>query len=87
MGSSLIPTYGIVNKIHCPFFEEDRLRNILLLSFLTVVFSFGLNQVANALCVQNGNTPSGGNIINCPAPIQNTPLDDVSVPNTTPPGR
>ena len=59
------------------------MRTFLLVGLITVAFSFGLSQVASAVCVQNGNTPEGGNIINCPAPVQNTPLNLVSAPNTT----
>ena len=59
------------------------MRAILLLSLIALGFSFGVSQTASAVCVQNGNTPGGGNIINCPAPVQNNPLNLVSVPNTT----
>lgn len=59
------------------------MRTILLMSLIALGFSFAVSQVASAVCVQNGNTPGGGNIINCPAPPQNTELDQTSVPNTT----
>ena len=59
------------------------MRTFLLLSLITVGLSFGLSQIASAVCVQTGTIPGQGNIINCPAPIQNSPLDDTSVPATT----
>ena len=62
------------------------MRNLLLLSLLTVVFSLGPSQITYAVCMQVGLTPLWGNIIDCPAPIQNGPLNDVTVPNTTPVG-
>ncbi len=59
------------------------MRTFLIAGLVTVAFSFGLSQVASAVCVQNGNTPEGGNIINCPGPVQNSPLNTVTVPGTT----
>lgn len=59
------------------------MRNLLLLTFIALVCSFGLSQIADAVCVQNGTIPGQGNIISCPAPIQNTPLDTTSAPATT----
>lgn len=58
------------------------MRSLLLL--LTVIgISVGISSSALAVCQQVGNTPDGGNIIDCPPPPQNTRLDLVSVPNTT----
>jgi len=59
------------------------MRKLLLLMCLSVTSSFGLSQVTYAGCVLNGTIPGQGNIINCPAPIQNTPLDTISSPATT----
>ena len=59
------------------------MRTFLIVGFITICLSFGLSQVSYAVCVQNGNTPGGGNIINCPAPVQNGPLNIGTVPNTT----
>lgn len=54
-----------------------------LLSLLVLVCIIGLSQKTYADCVITG--PNGlGNIINCPSPIQTTPLNTTSMPaNTT----
>lgn len=59
------------------------MRNILLLTLVMAGLCFGLSQTALADCVQTGNTPGGGNIINCPAPIQDGQLGLTSNPSTT----
>ena len=59
------------------------MRTFLILSLITVGLSFGVSQIASAVCMDDGDTPEGGNIINCPAPVQNGPLTTGTVPNTT----
>ena len=59
------------------------MRTFLILSLIIVGLSFGLSRVSYAVCVLTGNTPGGGNIINCPAPVQNTPLNTGTNPGTT----
>lgn len=59
------------------------MRNLLLLGFLAVIFSLGLTQNSYATCSDVGDTGTGGNILDCPAPIQLTPLNTFSIPPTT----
>lgn len=58
------------------------MRSLLLIAIVTGL-GLGISSSAFAVCEQTGNTPGGGNIINCPSPVQNTALDLVSNPATT----
>ncbi len=60
------------------------MKNLLLFSFIALVFALGLSQRSHADCVDLGpNGGTGGRIIDCPAPVQATRLNTTSVPAQT----
>ena len=59
------------------------MRNLIFVSILALIVSFSYTKMSFAVCMLEGTTADGGNIINCPAPIQNTPLNPGSDPETT----
>lgn len=57
-------------------------RFFLVIILATAAF-FTNQQFSMAICAQTGNTADGGNIIDCPGPVQSTPLNPGSSPATT----
>lgn len=59
------------------------MRNLLLSASLALFCVITISNISYADCTFVGNTPDGGNIINCPAPIDTDPLNGGSMPQTT----
>lgn len=59
------------------------MRNLIFTAIFAVVITLSFTQYSEAVCTQNGNTPEGGNIIDCGSPVQNSPLDIDTNPATT----
>lgn len=59
------------------------MNRFILFCLLAVIPYFTFQQNSLAQCIQTGNTPGGGNIIDCPGPVQDTNLNTGSNPGTT----